>query len=84
MSLKSIGARVYDVLLFEGEFTPQGETASLKYTQLVLPITVNGDDVEVRIRLSRDQANVLKAAQKIDTDKTLFDDDEESVEKTKK
>ena len=63
-----VANRVQSIHIEEREFTPDGETQRLKYYQLVVGISLNGEDDEIRLKLTRDQVKIFKAAKIFEED----------------
>jgi len=74
--MKEVSNRLSGVYVDEREFLPDGENTPIKYNQLVLPLMLNGMKDELRLKLSRDQAKILYAAQILpdDADGDFLDD----------
>jgi len=66
-----VADRVAGISIEKHHFLPDGATEPIIYTQLVMPIMINGDKDELRIKLTRDQAKVLIAAQVLDEEDFL-------------
>jgi len=73
--MKSVANRIYDIYVDKREFLPEGQTEPIKYVQLVLNVKLNGEEDEVRLKLTRDQAKILQAASIIDDEASFLDEE---------